>query len=287
MKAFHSKTKIGNTILLFISSTKSAREIDLIHRKVLMEYNPNNLIGAVVDNLNGNQGWSMATCSSTIFKVNQGTQIRNKSVGRWHQPKKIIEEIHLELSSPKSIFAITDNEPIDFLRYIKSRYPVAMLSGLIATPTPFITGKAHTLFFNDQVLSSGSVGLVSEFTNQLVYEDFQPLSEPMDMDDCKGNMILSIKGLNPTSILIQSVANEKNGSLFIKTQNHFKRILGGDFAKGCLAIDSSEPLQPGSVQFFKCAQNTSTIQIGDISIATPAILFEDHIINSPSKLIIE
>lgn len=60
--------------------------------------------------------------------------------------------------------------------------------GLVATLTPFVTGRPVTLFHNDSVHSEGAVGLcLSSATRATHYSDFpglEAITQPMTVTEC-------------------------------------------------------------------------------------------------------
>ncbi|RUS23240.1 hypothetical protein BC937DRAFT_90187 [Endogone sp. FLAS-F59071] len=59
---------------------------------------------------------------------------------------------------PSLIFLVSDKEPYQLLETLDHHFSQSVKLGLIATSTPFITGRPYTLFHNARVLSGGVVG---------------------------------------------------------------------------------------------------------------------------------
>lgn len=62
--------------------------------------------------------------------------------------------------------------------------------GLIASPTPFATGRPHTLFSGKEIYSDGAVGIAicrypktfgAQKDLKITYEDLEPLGGPLEV----------------------------------------------------------------------------------------------------------
>ncbi|KAF8880616.1 hypothetical protein CPB85DRAFT_1442968 [Mucidula mucida] len=95
--------------------------------------------------------------------------------------------------------------------------------GLIATSTPFITGRPFTLFRNNDIHDSGAVGLALNHRPRLTYTlDFlglSALSEPMTVTQSEGNLVNTLDGRNPIQLLLD--APKKKG-MDVATSHWFK-----------------------------------------------------------------
>jgi hypothetical protein len=267
----------SKTILFFITQDHSWLKIQEFHQQIWNELKPKTLVGAVVDQINHQQGYSISMLDATTFTFNQGSQRLGKSVGRWHTGKTRTKLESKQITN--SMFLITDNEPMDLIDMIKPNH----VSGLLATPTPFLNGKPFTLFYNDKILDSGAVGFELD-TSTLEYPQYHPLSAELEMTECNGNMITSISGLNPTQLLIDSSPSKKT-DLFIQVNNSIKRVIGGDITRGVLAIDTSEPLVPGKIQFLSCQEKDMVLDIDGTTIKGNGLI-SNGIVNVPSRLCI-
>lgn len=57
-------------------------------------------------------------------------------------------------------------------------FPHSIKSGLITAPTPFLTGRPHTLLMNKEIYSGGSVGLALPYKLDIGLElNLEPMGE--------------------------------------------------------------------------------------------------------------
>jgi small ligand-binding sensory domain FIST len=123
------------------------------------------------------------------------------------------------------------NEPVNL---------ASMKLGLIASSTPFITGRSVTLFQNDEIYSDGAVGLAltpassrSEPSLRSMFPGLKAITSPLRVTryfhplvlsylplKClirsEGNLINELDTANPTQILISAIRKagiSKNGSV--------------------------------------------------------------------------
>lgn len=136
--------------------------------------------------------------------------------------------------------------------------------------TPFITGQDYTLFHNEQILSSGTVGIaLSGERLDLIVEHtgFKALSEPMEITKSQGNIVLEVQGLRASRLLVDQVSKTRNETfkddsrLFVKLIDGDKdaivAVTGGDITKGALALDTTMDIRSGMlIQFLRYSANT-------------------------------
>jgi hypothetical protein len=94
--------------------------------------------------------------------------------------------------SPESMVLLTDGTPNPLLRSLEAMYPESSRVcphsnkeaetddqiGIVSAPTPFITGRPHTLFHNAKTYSSGAVGisLPNQYKTEITYP-LKPLTD--------------------------------------------------------------------------------------------------------------
>jgi len=181
----------------------------------------------------------------------------------------------LWFSSPdevQEVIYLSDRAP-EGLANSLSVFKKATKLGLIASSTPFITGRPVTLFYNHNIYQSGAVGIAlkrrrsksrtiarTEFTGNI------PLSPPMTVTQCEGNMINTLDNSNPTKLLLAAI--HKSG-MDLVTSGSFKeseqfslatlrngnfsqmhKITAGDPSRGNISLDSEHaPSVNTQVQF--------------------------------------
>ncbi|TFK38965.1 hypothetical protein BDQ12DRAFT_722820 [Crucibulum laeve] len=145
--------------------------------------------------------------------------------------------------------------------------------GLMATSTPFITGRPVTLFQNRCIYESGAVGIAlkrsikdSQTRSHVEFLGVQPFAEPLT-PSCEGNMINTLNDSNPANLLLQSMkqtgldlqARESpkdfdQFSLGVLAPNgrisRIYRITAGDPSRGSLSLDSDRAPDVGTVIQF-------------------------------------
>ncbi|GAW09262.1 u3 snornp-associated protein cic1 utp30 family protein [Lentinula edodes] len=150
--------------------------------------------------------------------------------------------------------------------------------GLLASSTPFITGRPVTLFHNQQILDSGAVGVAFTTPKSLHFDipdDIQPLGDPLDVTGSEGNLINTLNFSNPTQLLLSriraagidttsftairfkddmefylSVLPSLSPSVSAPYQLH--AITAGDPSRGTLSLNTQSMAPPAGarVQFF-------------------------------------
>ncbi|KAJ3567082.1 hypothetical protein NP233_g6595 [Leucocoprinus birnbaumii] len=186
------------------------------------------------------------------------------------------EGLHrLDPREVQNILYLSDLKPEGLLSSFHHLPDVSKL-GLLASSTPFITGRPVTLFKNREIFDSGAVGIAfrgkpSALTRPMFSVDFldvRTLSEPMIITQCEGNMVNTLNDDNPTQLLLAAI--KKSGldtyvSGSFKEEEQFSlgalsgdgkldrvyRITAGDPSRGSISIDSpSTPPVGTRVQFI-------------------------------------
>ncbi|CAG8493834.1 17302_t:CDS:2 [Acaulospora colombiana] len=227
-------------------------------------------------------------------------EYKTKSVGRWTSPEELKNQF-LEISngwyeiskfqsvssapkifslpkelkvlrdnniSPDLFFIISDSEPYQFLESLDHYFPKSKKESWGTKPEILILSKIRKTV--DLIIPLG-VAVTSEtstMSNLLIdHPSLRPISDPLRITRCQGNIILELEGLNPTESLLRhfksGVDQENNFLLSKETEfymglydvNHedalhdsemvINRILSGDPAKGNMAIDTTKDLKNG------------------------------------------
>ncbi|KAI8894556.1 hypothetical protein BC833DRAFT_604447 [Globomyces pollinis-pini] len=267
----------ANCIVLLISNHFSNSKIKEFHQYIYNQFNGKSLIGAVVDSV-GAPGYSLTACHGIGFYSKPGRIQKQKAVGRWpsmfNQPmvdNPIFKTISLKAqnvnqdvlpnnslsSNPSLLLTFSDNEPYDLYDHFQSQYPDSIKMGLVASRTPFLNGNPYTLFYNDQTISNGCVGLSTTDKVNFSYNDsiFQPLHDDyLTISKSQGNIILQIEGSDASRLLVEKVSTQiqphSDFNLYIRIKSQTNQemifsIIGGDLSKGTLAIETLSDLTPG------------------------------------------
>ncbi|KII96207.1 hypothetical protein PLICRDRAFT_663471 [Plicaturopsis crispa FD-325 SS-3] len=141
--------------------------------------------------------------------------------------------------------------------------------GLIASSTPFITGRPVTLFHNGAIHSSGAVGLAlhggkQSPTAHVDFSGLQGITAPLTVTRSEGNLVNELDGLNPTMLLLDAVAKsgiESKGSFkeddfYVGVLREGKlhqvyRVISGDPSRGTMALEShAAPAEGTTIQIY-------------------------------------
>ncbi|KAF8650341.1 hypothetical protein AX16_005282 [Volvariella volvacea WC 439] len=164
-------------------------------------------------------------------------------------------------------------------------YPKAIKLGLIASSTPFVTARPVTLFYNQNIHSTGAVGVAllrrasatqGSSGSSIAFTEADPISDPMQVTTAEGNMINELDGGNPTQLLLDAI---KKRGLDAETSPAFKEnerfylglvedgqvtqmynITAGDPSRGSISLETPKGPPAGSqVQFFYRPRNRTTL----------------------------
>jgi hypothetical protein len=96
------------------------------------------------------------------------------------QPQRIAD---LESVDAAALLFLTAGAPRPTLRSLDAMFPRAQKAGLASAPTPFLTGRPHTLIHRDRIYDHGTVGLaLPERWAEHVNYALEPLGEIMEVD---------------------------------------------------------------------------------------------------------
>ncbi|KAG6377204.1 hypothetical protein JVT61DRAFT_1257 [Boletus reticuloceps] len=178
---------------------------------------------------------------------------------------------NLDPSAIHNIIYFSDKSPEGLATVLESVFPQANKLSLIASSTPFITGRPVTLFYNGSILSSGAVGIAlssSVPSSPVLTLSFPPLvalSTDLGVTSSEGNLILSLDSRNPTQLLLSAIQGHGLTCLhttWVGKEDEFyvgvidpssqqlaqlHRISAGDPSRGAIALDSLSAPREGSI----------------------------------------
>ncbi|KAI0722794.1 hypothetical protein C8Q76DRAFT_720344 [Earliella scabrosa] len=179
---------------------------------------------------------------------------------------------HIPPENADSIVYFSDNAP-EGLNSALSKFPCATKLGLVATSTPFVTGRPYTLFHGDAIHSDGAVGVcLSSPTRSETRSEFwglEAITRPMLVTSTEGNLVNALDNANPSRLLLHAIQNHPS----VATQNISKelrlylgtlkqedsqhkldqlfQITSGDPSRGSIALDTDcAPPEGTLVQMF-------------------------------------
>ncbi|PFH53274.1 hypothetical protein AMATHDRAFT_45552 [Amanita thiersii Skay4041] len=276
---------------------------------------------------------ALTACSLAILDPSHAVPFRStipgqppSQVGRWHAPQRMKREVvnempnvtdwnnvwntttgmtripghleHLDSSTVSAVVYMTDISPEGLVRALSSSFPMVPKLGLVASSTPFVTGRPFTLFHNKDVFGSGAVGIAltrlpqGSFNTMATFANLTPLSTPMTVTELVlssiteesvffltfslrrgGNMIVSLDHQNPTQLLLSCLQNAGLSSKSFKDNMQFAlgvinddqlvqafNITAGNPSRGAISLQAQQsPPQGATVQFLYRSQVFPTV----------------------------
>jgi small ligand-binding sensory domain FIST len=282
------ESKITKTCLLLLSPHYS-KPWDIIAK---LSSHGCNVVGGIVDGIGSNDRFHYSINflqNARPFYIPKGVNFQTKSVGRWFQSGKTNSDLDMHsMSQPaqpnyemeslqqyNTFLSVSDDKPHDFLRYMGLKYPNALNLGLIGSKTTFSNGMPFTLFYGGNIISSGLVGVAMNCNSKLnTAHSLVPIGKIRKITSCRGNIILSLEEDRASKSLISLVQGLQSQDLYsrismpgLETSFGTFKIIGGDFAKGTLALNTTIDLAPG----MECQVKGSNIvyDFGQKTIAEP------------------
>jgi len=117
----------------------------------------------------------------------------------------------LNAKDVESVVYLSDTSPEGLQNSLSAHLPEASKLGLIASSTPFVTGRPVTLFHNDRIYSDGAVGLALTKTTtpraklKIGFPKLKALTPPLTVTRAEGNLINELDDANPSNILIAAI----------------------------------------------------------------------------------
>ena len=164
------------------------------------------------------------------------------------------------LVSPASFLLVGDSHCEPYLKALDAAFPTAAKAGVVGQPTPFINGKAHTLFYNDEVVENGLVGVALPFQRMASAQAHSGtlLGEPMRVAKARGNIVVEVdspRGRNPSQILLELSSSgqllSKDDAVFLGVSSCDRipqavfQVTSGDPKRGPIAVDTTQELREG------------------------------------------
>ncbi|TFY73718.1 hypothetical protein EWM64_g10294 [Hericium alpestre] len=196
--------------------------------------------------------------------------IWNRSAGQYELPKEL-EGISRK-DAVHSIISLTDNAPQGFLNALGA-FPRATKGcrhdklGLVASSTPFVTGRPFTLFHNGSSYSSGAVGMALSSTARpsasTAFPGLRPITGDLTVTGSEGNLIQELNNKNPSQLLLDAIQKSGLDGNSVKDHDFYigvmqdgtpaqvYHIMSGDPSRGTIALDSEvAPATGAIVQLF-------------------------------------
>ncbi|OCH91133.1 hypothetical protein OBBRIDRAFT_792643 [Obba rivulosa] len=176
----------------------------------------------------------------------------------------------LDPNNVSTVVFLSDNAP-EGLSHALQRFPRAAKVGLLASSTPFVTGRPFTLFYGSAVHSSGAVGVcLTSAPAPHMSADFpglQALTDPLQVTSAEGNLIHSLGGANPSRLLLSAIQKANSATKAelsrMKEDQYYLGVLrgkdstggieqiyhiaSGDPSRGSLALDSEAAPGEGAI----------------------------------------
>ncbi|THV03608.1 hypothetical protein K435DRAFT_621752, partial [Dendrothele bispora CBS 962.96] len=226
---------------------------------------------------------SSLNVASLLEKREQGKNWDDLWSTGGHEDIVLPEELKsVDPSRVRDIFYFSDRSPEGLSFALNASFPRTNALGLLASSTPFITGRSVTLFHNEHIYDSGAVGIALTNDNNVdsryafhLPSGLEALGETMVVTDFEGNLINTLNNANPTQLLLSAIRRAgidttssnamtfKDDSEFYlatiqsptKNANEFYQlhsITAGDPSRGTISLNtqSSSPPVGTLVRFF-------------------------------------
>ncbi|GAA99226.1 uncharacterized protein L969DRAFT_93688 [Mixia osmundae IAM 14324] len=171
----------------------------------------------------------------------------------------------------------SDDKPEGLLAALDRHCPLAAKSGLIASSTPFVTGRPFTLLKGSQIEQQGAVGVAivdgEPGTVKLHLRDMANFGGRKRVTQSAGNIILALDDANAAALLLQHIQSfasktdafgntaeylnkDKNYYIAVFSESErppsshekpifLSRVISGDPKRGAISIDTETDILPG------------------------------------------
>ncbi|KAI0701929.1 hypothetical protein BC835DRAFT_1411196 [Cytidiella melzeri] len=173
---------------------------------------------------------------------------------------------HLRTEDVGMVLYMCDRAP-EGLNNALNSFTYASKFGIVAHSTPFLTGRPHTLFYHQKILSSGAVGLcIRPNANSVTFclPNLQPVTLALKISDSEGNLVHSIDESNPSRLLLNAIAQldstAKDDTYYLgvytagllESPDRLYTIMSGDPSRGTLALEGdTAPVAGTQVRIFR------------------------------------
>ncbi|EJC98055.1 uncharacterized protein FOMMEDRAFT_171418 [Fomitiporia mediterranea MF3/22] len=260
------------------------------------------------------------SCSIAVVDKNAGTPFGTlitgggpTRVGRWHtyaterrehngdlnpwnsrteinwneiwSPKSTTQFLPQELRNVRDVRTLvyfSDDSSWDFATAIHNHLPQSHQLGIMASPTPFVTGQPFTLFRNGKMQSTGAVGIALQtglVKNVLTFDGLVRLTQPLPIKRAEGNLIHELGDSLPARILLKAIQDvglpndlAKNVDYYIGIRDagmvddispRLGRIIAGSPSRGSIAVEDVPAPPVGTSIEFYYRPKTSPVQLSE------------------------
>ncbi|OZJ03702.1 hypothetical protein BZG36_03306 [Bifiguratus adelaidae] len=275
-----------------LSNTFASQEYEQVPKLINDRLsNPCVFVGAVVDQVPSANGHGVSLLCGSFRKrtahafvvedSSDRVKLKHKSVGRWGRTSSPAKQSSIPMRSvsqannaydlpsglaldhgrfsdrkPSAIFMLSDNEPHQFIDSLDHHFPHAIKLGLLSSSTPFTTGRAHTLFSNNNIYSGGIVGFslsssarpwMQDHDVDLAHPSLESIGQPVTVT--KSNAARLLLDMLDKSI---TSAEQHQGEFYLSllapdsdTEEVVARITSGDPSRGNMAVDVTRDIPIG------------------------------------------
>ncbi|KAF8604551.1 hypothetical protein BDV93DRAFT_471477 [Ceratobasidium sp. AG-I] len=183
-----------------------------------------------------------------------------------------------------SFVYLSDGAPEGLSDSLHRHFPTASQSGLIASSTPFVTGRPFTLFKGASIFSDGAVGLAlfdhKAHKSNTTFKNIRPVSALMEVTQAQTNLVETLDGGNPAKslLLAMNASNslDKEHDVYLAVTDTMAKqssngppsytkmykIMAGDPSRGSLLLDAAEGPEVGArVQFVILAKSKERLSL--------------------------
>ncbi|KAI0060347.1 hypothetical protein BV25DRAFT_1908395 [Artomyces pyxidatus] len=170
----------------------------------------------------------------------------------------------LSKDNVQAVISLTDNASQGLTNALRA-FPQATKLGLVASSTPFVTGRPCTLLRNADVYSSGAVGVAvtagQRLSQRTAFPGLKPITPQMTVTLSEGNLVNELDGINPIRTLMTAIQNSgitgdaaKDDDFYLSVLQDGKpsqvyHILSGGPSRGTMALESDRaPVEGTRVQ---------------------------------------
>ncbi|KAF9063282.1 hypothetical protein BDP27DRAFT_1299738 [Rhodocollybia butyracea] len=205
-----------------------------------------------------------------------------------------------------SVLYFSDLSPEGLSSSIPEAFPRANQLGLLASSTPFVTGRPVTLFHNQEIYDTGAVGVAFENSKPMGFalpRDVEPLGEALSVTDSEGNLINTLNSSNPTQLLLSCIRAAGIDAASYETEfllgvlprtgslsYQLHAITAGDPSRGTLSLNAQTmaPVVGSRVQFYHRIRKPETSSLlSPGSSMSFTVVSPEHSSSERSELVLE
>lgn len=230
----------------------------------------------------------------------------------WDRSITSTQEIPVELRTSRpedvsSILYFSDKAPEGIARALKANFPHSHELGLLASSTPFITGRPVTLFHDGEIYSDGAIGIALQpslgHTSLTVeFPGLVDLTPDLQITSSEGNLIVTIDHGNPTRLLLAAMNKYgldgrdvllKDDEFYVGVMSDGKverlhRITSGDPSRGTIALETmSAPPQDSIIRMLYLPRRDEVTLNLDGNTSISFIATPDSFSDGPPSSVLE